>query len=115
MHFPSHGCSDLGGSFLCRVLADHWLDKWLSDPASAGRLLHRKLTSYAHFTCHHQLYGEYFHTTQLKIPLQAFGARRYAAMGIIAQRAALICLIFSALIILAWTQLERLLLLLGEH
>ncbi len=36
-------------------------------------------------------------------------------MGVIAQRAALICLLFSALIILAWTQLERLLLLLGKH
>lgn len=49
------------------------------------------------------------------VSLQAFGAKRYAAMGIIAQRAALICLLFSALIILAWTQLERLLLLLGKH
>ncbi len=36
-------------------------------------------------------------------------------MGIIAQRAGLICILFAALIILAWTQLERLLLLLGER
>ncbi|CAL8464323.1 g3858 [Coccomyxa elongata] len=36
-------------------------------------------------------------------------------MGIIAQRAALICILFAALIILAWTQLERLLLLLGQE
>ena len=35
-------------------------------------------------------------------------------MGIIAQKAALICLALSAIIILAWTQLEKALLLLGE-
>ena len=46
--------------------------------------------------------------------VQAFGAKRYAAMGIIAQKAALICLALSALIILAWTQLDKALLLLGE-
>lgn len=46
--------------------------------------------------------------------MQAYGAKRYAAMGIIAQRTALICLLLTALIIAAWTRLEQLLLLLGD-
>ncbi len=45
--------------------------------------------------------------------LQAYGAQEYGHMGVILQRATIICLLLSAIIIAGWTQMYRLLPLLG--
>jgi len=45
--------------------------------------------------------------------MQAYGAQRYRALGLIFQRALLICFAAAAFILVVWSQLERLLLATG--
>ena len=47
--------------------------------------------------------------------LQNFGAGNYAALGVILQRSLLISGIVFAIIMALWTQMEKLLVLLGER
>ena len=54
------------------------------------------------------------HMSYGKCVWQAYGARRHAMLGIVLQRAVLICTLAFGFILLFWTQLDRLLLLAGE-
>ena len=47
--------------------------------------------------------------------VQAFGAGQYTRVGVVLQRALLICSLAMLAVILLWTQLKRLLLLAGAH
>ena len=46
---------------------------------------------------------------------QAYGAQQYEVMGLILQRATIMCLLLSAFIVAGWTQIHWLLPLLGMH
>ena len=47
--------------------------------------------------------------------MQSFGAKNYSVLGIILQRALLVTAAASVLIIAFWTQMGKLLILLGRH
>lgn len=49
------------------------------------------------------------------LPVQSFGAKNYSSLGIILQRALLVTAAASVLIIAFWTNMGKLLILLGRH